>query len=1128
MKKRSFLIILFASIFLCSISLFAGCVKTNKLQTPKLFDIDEDNVLAWSEVDYCRGYKVRIEAENGEVVERLTEKASYSLDSLDEGNYYVSVSAVGNNRDKQDSDWSTKYDFHKGYSTGLIYRLIENDTAYAITGVGKAVGDVTIEDVYRNKPVLMIGERAFKDSRRVESVTVGKNVSVISDSAFYGCVALKSVELPEDLLYIGESAFQSCTELKSITIPSGVNTIENYTFAYCRSLEKVEFLTKETALLSGESVIDGVTTIGEGAFNSCSSLSEVVLPQTLTGIGSSAFASLPCLENIDFPDSLQYINSLGFSGDTLLKEVVFGEQSQLTFLGKSAFRDCTSLATAQLPDGLTEIADYTFYGCTKLGNIQIPDSVGEMGRGVFQNTDIYNKQASDDANKFIFIDGWLVEYRDTIASFVFTSEWISRNGKMPANGIKGISSYCFLRAPVTRITLPSTVKYISSYAFALCDKLTVFETEERKEGGNKSELLKIGANSFQGCAMLAQIYLPSQLEEIGAYTFYDCEKLELLNTADNANQIPRSVARIGTRAFRNTAMWKSASPDNTGSDGILRLPIIKTEASEITEYWIVDYNNTKSEDSSLYSITAVDFSNISHVADYAFAQLETLSSVNASANLKSIGSGAFYKCTSLKSFELSRAFKKINPYTFYGCKSLVGVSVASEFDFALSSIGAYAFYDCEALSSFNLAGSEVTEIAPAAFAYCYRLRTFTFENEDYASEVTSIGSMAFYADFGLTAIDIPDSVEAIGARAFFQCESLRAVNFGNGVKYIYDSAFYGCDDIRMVELPSSLLYLGNSAFYKCPSLSEVTFKTEETEIDGRTEWLGIKYIGNYAFFNVERLDFVEIPQSVTYIGKYAFRGVFGASSVTIGDNLETLGAHAFYALDNMTVYTELTERPLGWSGKWNSLQRPVVWGVTLATDVNGAYVDSLTVTEKTFEYTDYRTISAPRRSGMYFRYWATENGEKTYSESEVVNAPIGTVLHAVWSEIEEWIIEKDSEGRIVYIVVGTGDMPEEVKISSKAAEDSSSGAGDVFDSDGEISYLSLCGWSYKRGGYAEFLSGCKFSDERVAALKPGTKLYAAYYTVDQLILAVREYEERTDRCYSASDFNNSGFSAYFG
>jgi len=1116
-KKRSLLIIIFACMFVCSLLLYAGCSSSTKLKTPSIIGIDEENVLSWSEIELARGYRVSIQSENGETQEKLTENAYYSLDDLEQGSYYVKVCAVGNNRDKKDSDWTARIDFAKGYSTGLIYKLIEDDTAYSVIGMGRASGDVELEDYYRGKPVLAIGERAFKGNRTIVSIKVGENVSTIANDAFYGCVALEKVQLPADLLSLGESAFQNCSALKSVNIPSGLDTVEQYTFAYCRNLTEVVFDVKETELDDGTVRYDGITTIGEGAFTECSSIKEIELPITLTGIGSAAFSKMTELEKITIKENVTYINSEAFRGDVKLKDVVFGEDSALDYLGSRAFYGCTELETITLPDRLDEISQGVFQGCSKLDNIVIPESVQDIGAYAFYGTKEYNDQVDyndeNDLLNFVYIDRWLVDYTDgkglmTKEKLPVINSVVLGNKLDEKGGIVGIAQACFQNCTrLTTVVLPNSVKYIGQSAFASCESLETFSTQSKYDTSPKTEssLVKIGTSAFSNCG-LKKVYLPSGLKEIGATAFYGCSSFDYLiddgNGDRTVNRIPASVEKIGYAAFRKTGIWENAAKDDGGTgaqakDGVVRIEIIRASASTGSQfYWIVD-TNTDTGDETALKITTVDCGSGNYlargVADYAFMNVDSLRTISNSANLQYIGAGAFYGCTSLTSFEMSNRLKEIRPYTFYGCTSLESVSMYGGNVWAtdLESIGQYAFFDCESLKTFDFKNTKVTNVPAMAFAFCYSLTDVNIADSD----ILSIGQYAFYGDYALTELELPETLQVIGYYAFFECDALSEITFNENLQYIMGAAFYGCHSLREVTFPSSLLYVGSKAFYKCPQLTSVVFNTEETD-DGVK---GVNIIDNYAFYNDDKLGYIDLPSSVKYIGKYAYKGILGAESVTISANVESLGAHAFYALDNLTVYTEYAAAPAGWSTKWNSAQRPVVWGCTL--DETKTYVVSLTIGADTFTGTNiYRSLSAPRRAGKIFAYWSlTPDGEEAYTEATVADAPVGTVLYAVWQDAD-WYCERDDQGRIVYVIVGSGDIPEEFLTGSGSEEDSSS-------EDTDVTEAKLAGWAYERGGFPTFLKGRGFRDSDLALLKPGTRLYAVYYTDAQLTAAQRSYTD---------------------
>ncbi len=1100
MKKRNVLIFLLATVFISSLSLFVGCSSSEKLKTPTGVWIDEENVLRWSEVGLARGYAVSVTGSNGVVNETSTENEYFSLDGLDEGKYYVKVKAVGNKRDKKDSDWSETLDFAKGRTTGLVYKLVDNDSAYMITSVGRAKGDVTIEDYYRNgKPVIAIGERAFKDCRDITSLTLGENISVVYPDAFYGCVSLGKITLPKGLSYLGDSAFQGCSSLKEITLPAGLSSVADYTFAYCHSLETINFDVEETTLLGGETQLRGVTKIGKSAFLDCREVKTLTLPETLTGVAGGAFAQMTGLTRVEINDGLDYINSESFSGDSALKEIVFGDDSLLTFIGDAAFANCTALETFAVPGNVTELGSSVFYGCSALENVTISPSVEIIGKTAFNGTKIYEEQPgltdSQKTEGFKYVDGWIVDYTGDKNNLQYFNERYPTY--KPEGGIVGIAERTFANSGLIEVTIPASMRFLSPNAFAGCKNLKSLTFEDTSS--DPSSLEKIGSNCFNYSG-LATVKLPRALKEIGSYAFYGSADLESVT-------IPDSVDRIGTRAFRNTGLWNLAGYES--SDGVVRIG-----------RWIVDYNALENDEGNAtkqINVVLLAYSGgeavgdgkfySTCIADYAFYNLKELTSVSNTSVLKKIGTGAFRGCSSLQSFQIpDMYFTEIKPYTFYGCTSLESVSFPNPgYMTDIETIGAYAFYDCEKLSfAFGLVDGQLdlsylkTEtISPFAFAYCYSLKSVRFSNYSNPGTITGIGAYAFYGCNGLETLSLTDKIEAIGSHAFFECDGLTSVDFGTGLKYIYDAAFYGCDGLSAVTFPSSTIYVGSKAFYKCYGIYSVEFLTET---DGETV-RGVQYVDNYAFYDDEKLSIIELPSSLKYVGKYAFKGMVGAGSVTISSNVSSVGAHVFYGAD-ATVYLEDGTNLSDWSGKWNSGISPVVNGCVLE---NG-YVASLTIKSDTFvNANDVRRPSAPRRDGYTFLGWAlTPGGEVEYTQMRLTEVPVGTTLYAVWQEATEWKVVLNSDGKVDYIVVGSGEVPTGfLKDYVDGKTDSSDSATDTAK-DG----IFLVGWSFVRNGTPIFLVERDYSIEKLSLVAPGTVLYAVNLDWMGLKNALNEYDVR--------------------
>jgi len=126
--------------------------------------------------------------------------------------------------------------------------------------------------------------------------------------------------------------------------------------------------------------LDGVSSIGTGAFAGCASLRELVLPNSLTSMGTGAFQNCTSLRELVLPNSLTSIDTGAFQNCTSLRELVL--PNSLTSIGTSAFQNCTSLRELVLPNSLTSIGMYAFLNCS-LRELTLPNSLTSIGTGAF-------------------------------------------------------------------------------------------------------------------------------------------------------------------------------------------------------------------------------------------------------------------------------------------------------------------------------------------------------------------------------------------------------------------------------------------------------------------------------------------------------------------------------------------------------------------------------------------------------------------------------------------------------------------------------------------------------------------------------------------------------------------------
>ena len=295
---------------------------------------------------------------------------------------------------------------------------------------------------------------------------------------------------------------------------------------------------------------------------------------------------------------------------------------------------------------------------------------------------------------------------------------------------------------------------------------------------------------------------------------------------------------------------------------------------------------------------------VTEIADEAFRNCSSLTSVVIPDSVMYIGYGAFSYCFRLTSFtvgENNRNYTSIdgNLYSKDG-KTLIRYAVGkAETSFiipdSVTTIGNYAFFGCSSLTSVVIPDS-VTTIGACAFEYCSSLTSVVI-----GDSVTTIGHGAFFNCSRLTSVVIPDSVTTIGNSAFFGCSSLTSVVIPDSVTSIGYEAFAGCSSLTSVVIPDSVTTIGHWAFSGCDSLTGFTVGENNrnyTSIDGNLYSKDGKTLIQYAVGKAET-SFI-IPDSVTTIGYWAFDYCDSLTSVVIPDSVTTIGYWAFDDCSSLT------------------------------------------------------------------------------------------------------------------------------------------------------------------------------------------------------------------------------------
>jgi BspA type Leucine rich repeat region (6 copies) len=167
---------------------------------------------------------------------------------------------------------------------------------------------------------------------------------------------------------IGDGAFEFCTSLTSVTTGNSVTNIGQLAFHSCTSLASV-------------TIGNSVTSIGYAAFASCTNLTSVTIPISVTSIGNNAFNQCTRLTSVTLPNSVISIGTLAFSHCSNLTNVTI--PNSVISIGYGAFDSCTSLTSVTIPNSVTSIGDYTFGYCTRLTGVYFKGNAPSLTSDVY-------------------------------------------------------------------------------------------------------------------------------------------------------------------------------------------------------------------------------------------------------------------------------------------------------------------------------------------------------------------------------------------------------------------------------------------------------------------------------------------------------------------------------------------------------------------------------------------------------------------------------------------------------------------------------------------------------------------------------------------------------------------------
>ena len=286
------------------------------------------------------------------------------------------------------------------------FRLFIGEKPNIIPVMNEDLSTETTEEELKEAIVDGRGVKYSKDGRKLldapgvlsGAYSVKEGTRIICNRAFSCCVSLSEIVIPSSVTSIGKGAFSSCNSLSEIVIPSSVTSIGDCAFSSCSSLKYIS-IPKSVICLNGnpfaewygklECLSPNFVYEGDILFNKDKSriisfrkqnTKSYVIPSSVTSIGDYAFSSCDSLSEIVIPSSVTSIGDSAFSNCDSQSEIVI--PSSITSIGDWAFSFCSSLSEIVIPSSVTSIGDCAFYNCKFPDNLE-QELISRFGDKIF-------------------------------------------------------------------------------------------------------------------------------------------------------------------------------------------------------------------------------------------------------------------------------------------------------------------------------------------------------------------------------------------------------------------------------------------------------------------------------------------------------------------------------------------------------------------------------------------------------------------------------------------------------------------------------------------------------------------------------------------------------------------------